>query len=126
FVRARVESPRETAVRLLLIFARLPEPETNLDIVDAVGRFIARGDLVYPAFKVLVEYDGWHHERDARQRQRDHERREQLEAAGWRVIVITTKDFESPHLIPLRVHAALRDRGYTGPRPVMSTMWPRW
>jgi hypothetical protein len=126
YVRARVESPQETAVRLLLLFARLPEPETNVDICDDHGRFLARGDLVYAAYKVLVEYDGWHHERDARQRQRDHERREQLEAAGWRVIVVTAKDFETPRLIPIRVHAALRDRGYAGPRPVMSAMWPRW
>ena len=85
-----------------------------------------RGDLVYETNKVLVEYDGWHHERDARQRQRDRKRREQLEAAGWRVIVVTSQDLNSPSLIPLRVHAALRDHGYRGPRPFTNAMWHRW
>jgi len=125
-VREGVESPRETVVRLLLKFARLPEPLVNRVILDENGDFLARGDLVYEAYKVLVEYDGWHHERDARQRQRDRERREQLEAAGWRVIVVTSHDLRAPHLIPRRVHAALVSRGYRGSRPRMSAEWPRW
>jgi hypothetical protein len=125
-VREGVESPRETVVRLLLKFARLPEPLVNRIIVDDNGEFLARGDLVYESYKVLVEYDGWHHERDARQRQRDRERREQLEAAGWRVIVVTSQDLEAPNVIPLRVHAALASRGYRGPRPHMNAVWRRW
>lgn len=125
-VREGVESPRETVVRLLLKFARLPEPLVNSEILDDHDEFLARGDLVYELYKVLVEYDGWHHERDSRQRQRDRERREQLEAAGWRVIVVTSQDLEKPTLIPLRVHAALASRGYRGPRPHMNAVWHRW
>ena len=125
-VREGVESPRETVVRLLLKFARLPEPLVTHKILDDNGDFLARGDLVYELYKVLVEYDGWHHERDARQRQRDRERREQLEAAGWRVIVVTSKDLEAPNLIPLRVHAALVSRNYRGPRPHMNAVWLSW
>ncbi len=125
-VREGVESPRETVVRLLLRFARLPEPSVNLVILDGFGGFLARGDLVYEFYKVLVEYDGWHHERDPHQRQRDRERREQLEAAGWRVIVVTSHDLRHPNRIPLRVHAALVARGYRGPRPWMSSEWQRW
>lgn len=125
-VRDGVESPRETVVRLLLKFARLPEPLVNRVILDDHGDFLARGDLVYEVFKVLVEYDGWHHERDSRQRQRDRERREQLEAGGWRVIVVTSQDLGSPNLIPLRVHAALVSRGYRGPRPHMNAVWHSW
>lgn len=47
FVRSRVDSVTETDVRLLLRFARLPEPEVNIDIFDDLGEFLARGDLVY-------------------------------------------------------------------------------
>ncbi|MET0819868.1 MAG: DUF559 domain-containing protein [Aeromicrobium sp.] len=45
-------------------------------------------DLVLSQWRVIVEHDGWHHERDAAQRQKDHLRRERIEAAGrtWRRI----------------------------------------
>lgn len=125
-VRDRVDSVMETDLRLLLRFARLPEPEVNGIITDASGRFLARGDLVFRRWCVVVEYDGWHHERDARQRQRDHLRRERLEAHGWRVIVVTIEDMKRPSAIVARVHAALVLAGYTGPTPVMSDSWRRW
>jgi hypothetical protein len=111
-VREGVESPRETDVRLALVESGLAEPELNTDILDEAGRFLARGDLVYRRWKVLVEYDGWQHERDAWQRQRDHLRREALEAAGWLVIVVTTTDMRAPKSIAARVARALTSRGY--------------
>ncbi len=126
FVREGVESPMETLVRLMLVFARLPEPECNRNIVDSAGNFLARGDMVYFRFKVLVEYDGWQHERDARQRQRDRERRELLEADGWRVIVVTSEDLKHSQAIPWRVYEALKARGYERRPPLMNTMWTRW
>ncbi len=116
-VRVGAESVRESAVRWELIRSGLPEPEINPDIVDDLGRFLARADLAYRKWKVLVEYDGWQHERDAFQRQRDHLRREALEAAGWRVIVITTEDMRNTRSVVWRVHAALKARGYSGPTP---------
>lgn len=126
FVRSGVESPLETTVRLMLVLARLPEPECNAVILDRLGGFLARGDLVYRDHQILVEYDGWHHERDAGQRVRDISRRERLEADGWRVIVVTAGDLSHPREIVGRVHRALTSRGYTGPSPVMSTMWTAW
>lgn len=125
-VREGVESPMETFVRLMLVFARLPEPTPNLNIRDMNGTFLARGDLVYSVYLVLVEYDGWQHERDAQQRQHDIGRRERLEQAGWRVIVITVGDLHKPHSIVRRVHQALTERGYEGPEPTFSIMWSKW
>lgn len=125
-IRERVESPMETLVRLMIVFARLPEPACNVDIFDSVGTFIARGDLVYAERRIVVEYDGWHHERDAEQRQRDHLRRERLEATGWRVIVITAADLANKPDIVRRVHDALVARGYTGPEPHLNSMWQAW
>lgn len=110
-VRAGVASPRESDVRWHLVKAGLPEPEINGEIFDDHGAWLARGDLVYREQKVLVEYDGWQHERDAKQRQWDGIRREQLEAAGWRVVVITTADMSQPSRIVTRVRQALRQRG---------------
>lgn len=126
FARKGAESPKETLIRLMLVFARLPEPECNKGIFDQNGRFLARGDLIYFDWKVLVEYDGWQHERDAKQRQRDRERREQLEAKGWRVIVITSEDLKRKKEIPWRVYGALRDHGYEGAPPHTNAMWSKW
>lgn len=116
-VREGAESVRESALRWDLVRSGLPEPELNTDIFDELGRFLARGDLVYREWKVLVEYDGWHHERDALQRQRDHLRREALETAGWRVIVVTVADMRSPSAVARRVRDALTQRGYTAWTP---------
>lgn len=116
-VREGSESFRESELRWHLGRAGLPEPELNVDIFDTVGRFLARGDLVFREWMLLVEYDGWQHERDALQRQRDHLRREALEAAGWRVIVITTADMRRTGDTVWRVFNALQQRGYRGPRP---------
>lgn len=125
-VRSGVESPMETLVRLVLILARLPEPATNVDIVDEDGRFVARGDMSYLRYKVLVEYDGRHHERDARQRQYDHLRLERLQHAGWIVVVITAEDLRDKRRIAWRVFDALRVRGYAGRPPHFNAMWTRW
>ncbi|TFB96088.1 hypothetical protein [Cryobacterium sp. HLT2-28] len=48
FARARVDSAKETEVRLLLVDAGLPEPVVNLELTDAFGRFVARVDLAWP------------------------------------------------------------------------------
>ncbi len=107
-VRKGSASPRESDLRWEIARAGLPEPELNVDIADELGEFMARGDLVYRRWKVVVEYDGWQHERDAWQRQYDHLRRERLEAAGWRVIVITSADFRTPRAMVRRIEMALR------------------
>lgn len=116
-VRERVDSVRESDVRWIVWSSGLPVPEPNVPIIDDAGIRVAKGDLVYVAERVIVEHDGWHHERDAAQRQRDHLRRERLESLGWRVIVITVKDFEDEKQIAWRIYNALRERGYRGPRP---------
>ena len=110
-VRPGSASPRDSDLRWEIVRAGLPEPELNADIVDDLGVFLARGDLVYREWKVVVEYDGWQHERDAWQRQYDHLRRERLEGAGWRVIVVISADFAHPRSIAVRVANALRQAG---------------
>ena len=112
------ESFRETSVRTVLHLAGLPEPEVNPNIVDAQRNFVARGDLPYPRWKVLVDYDGWHHERSASQRQEDIERREKLDKLGWRSVVLTSRDHEDPPALINRVWTMLKLQGYRGPAPM--------
>lgn len=126
YVREGCESPMETLIRLMIVFARLAEPACNQNIVDGSGRLLARGDLVYSRWKILVEYDGIHHERDPRQRQKDRERREALEAEGWRLIVITAEDLRDAQKIVWRVYIALKARGYAGSPPHANAMWTKW
>ncbi|WP_130179176.1 hypothetical protein [Cryobacterium sp. SO1] len=90
--RGRVESPKETETRLLLVDAGLPEPFTNYVITDAEGNFIARVDLAWPRLRACVEYEGDGHRTDRDQFRKDITRRERLEDHGWRVIRITDDD----------------------------------
>jgi Protein of unknown function (DUF559) len=125
FVRERVESPRESVLRLMIVFARLPEPEPNVPL-GSRDEFVGRPDLVFRRYRVIVEYDGFHHFQSRAQRQRDIERREKLEALGWRVIVITADGMHQPCEVVWRIYRALRDRGYGGPPPVFDDMWRNW
>lgn len=92
-VRPGAESRPETLVRLALAQAGLPEPTPNADIFDGAGRFLARGDLVYERWRVLVEYDGDHHRSDADVFDRDIRRLERLRDAGWSVVRLTKRSF---------------------------------
>jgi very-short-patch-repair endonuclease len=85
-VRPGTDSRQETRLRLLIIDAGLPEPMVNYEIRDRFGRFLALGDLVYPGWKVLVEYDGAHHFATEAQGHHDVDRLELVMADGWRVI----------------------------------------
>ena len=90
-VRIGVDSPMESMLRLLILADGLPEPVVGRDVVWQ-GRWLARPDLSYPAERVAIEYDGLHHERSARQRQRDICRNEDLIDAGWVVRTVTARD----------------------------------
>src|SRR5262249_46668816 len=65
-VDAGAASPKETWLRLLLIDAGLPIPETQIPVV-ANWRTVAVLDMGWERFKVAVEYDGDQHRTDRRQ-----------------------------------------------------------
>jgi very-short-patch-repair endonuclease len=112
FVREGVDSPMETRLRMLLVLAGLPEPVVNFKIFYSNGEVRYRLDLSFPDLRVVVEYDGRHHVEDSYQWKADLERREELEAAGWIVIVITSDGlFRNPEKTIRRVARALRRRG---------------
>ena len=115
-VRAGAESRTETLLRLLLLHAGLPEPEVNRDIRAQNGAFLGRADLVYPAFKVIVEYDGDHHRTSVRQYDADISRFDRFLAAGWIVIRVRSRGlFVQPGQTIARVTAALHSRGWVLP-----------
>ncbi len=123
---ARSESPQESRTRVALICGGLPAPECNIEIRDRHGRWIARGDLVYEAYKVLVEYDGDVH-LENEQRIRDAERRNDAIAAGWTVITFTAESWRDPAAMVRRVWDALAHAGWTPstahPPPLASSLF---
>jgi hypothetical protein len=92
-IRPGAESRPETLLRLAIVDAGLPEPEVNVEIFDARGRFIGRADLVYRQWRVIVEYDGDQHRKDTKQFDHDVQRLEGFAGEGWQVIRIVGRSF---------------------------------
>ncbi len=114
-VRAGAESRPETLLRLLLVDAGLPEPLPNQNITDAAGRFLGRGDLVYPEWRVLVEHDGDQHRISTAQYERDLTRLDAIRRAGWVVIQVRKHGlFSRPDVTAAKVRTALREAGWRG------------
>lgn len=113
YVRARVDSPMETRLRMLIVLAGLPEPEVNLKFVLQEGTARVRVDLSYPKIKLAVEYDGRQHVEKIQQWEGDLDRREGFDEDEWRIVVVTSKGiYKEPGRTVQRVYRALRDRKY--------------
>jgi hypothetical protein len=100
-VRVGAESRPETLLRLCIVDAGLPEPEVGVAVPVATGTVVLHPDLAYPGLRIAIEYEGERH-RDPGRWERDIERRELFEDAGWRVIRVTAAGLADP--------AALIDR----------------
>jgi hypothetical protein len=90
-VRAGVDSPMETRLRLLIVLAGLPEPQVNVIVRIAGSKWRWRFDLCYPEYKLIIEYDGRQHAYDAKQWSNDLERREWLDQEGWRILIVISE-----------------------------------
>lgn len=95
-VRPRVESPKETELRLLLLRAGLPEPEVNVRRRDALGRYLGKPDLSWEEHLVSTEYEGDEHRKDPQRWRDDIARAERFTDAGWRMIRVTENDLHGP------------------------------
>jgi hypothetical protein len=99
------QSPRESYLRLLLIDAGLPRPQTEIPVLAADGLPVAYLDLGWEEQMVAVEYDGDQHRTDRRQYVNDIQRIEMLEQMGWIVVRVVAED--RPANIIRRARAAL-------------------
>lgn len=107
----RAVSPKESELRIMLRDAGLPTPSINPDILDARGQFLARGDITFEDYRVLVEYDGAYHA-EMHQRAHDASRRAVLRENGWIVVEIVGEDMTHPGRVISRVRKALTERGW--------------
>ena len=107
-VRQGAESRPESLLRLLLVHAGIEEPECGVAVSDATGAHIGYFDLVWPARKVVVEYDGDQHRTSTYQYERDIMRVDRATASGFRVVRVRAHGlFRDPAATVLRVRAAL-------------------
>jgi hypothetical protein len=101
------QSPRESYLRLLLIDAGLPRPQTQIPVLGVDRVPVAYLDLGWPEYLVAVEYDGAHHQTDRRQYLKDIRRLEKLERMGWIIVRVVAE--MGPAEILRRVRAALAE-----------------
>ena len=106
YVLGGAESPMEVAVAMLLSLPRmyggygLPAPRLNPEITvvsraDSRVRHTYRADLAWPEQRVIAEYDSTLHHSGKRDVIADAQRRNNLQDAGWRVIVLTAQQVRS-------------------------------
>jgi hypothetical protein len=101
---AGAQSPKESWLRVVLVEAGLPRPQTQIPVRDEFGQAIAYLDMGWEDVKVAVEYDGDHHRSDRSQFGWDIRRLERLQHKGWIVIRVVAGD--RPGEIIRRVRAA--------------------
>lgn len=97
-------------MRLLLAVSRFATPEIRHPI-EVEGGLVFHPDLAFVAERVALEYEGDGHRADRTTWLDDIERRELMEAAGWRVVRVTSRDtFEHPELFVVRLRRILQSR----------------
>jgi Protein of unknown function (DUF559) len=105
---AGAQSPKESWLRVVLIQAGLPRPQTQIPVLDEFGSAVAYLDMGWEDVKVAVEYDGEQHRTDRRQYIWDVRRLEMLERLGWIVVRVVAGD--RPAQVVGRVRTALARR----------------
>lgn len=126
FVRAEVDSPRESWLRMLIVLAGLPEPEVNIIIRNERGEVLRRYDTGFRNQKLIVEYDGRQHAESTKQWHTDIERREELDRRNWRIITVTDDDLtHGPAQTLDRVAEAMRLCGVPGVPTRLKKEWRR-
>jgi hypothetical protein len=126
FVRAGVDSPMESRLRMLIVLGGLPEPDVNHIVRNLDGSWRRRYDLWYPEAQLVVEYDGRQHAEDTAQWETDLDRREEFDDEGIRVLVVTASGiFRQPRRTLERVRRQLVLRGF-GSVPPISDAWEQY
>jgi hypothetical protein len=114
-IRVGSASPPETRLRLACLRGGLPEPELDVDVYGMDGRTIGYTELAFPAYRVLVEYEGDHHRIDRTQWNRDIDKHAACAAAGWTVVRITSAHMHpTPDDAVRRIRDALRRNDWHG------------
>ena len=88
---AGAQSPKETWLRLLLIRAGFPRPQTQIRVVSADGYRQYYLDMGWEDLMLAVEYDGDHHRVDRARFAYEIERSEDIAELGWLVVKVAAR-----------------------------------
>lgn len=102
------QSPKETWMRLLLVRAGFPRPQTQIPVFNEWGWAEAYLDMGWEDIKVAAEYDGAQHQTSRYHYVRDIGRLEKLEMMGWIVVRVVAENH--PNDIIRRVGEARASR----------------
>ena len=106
------DSSRETRLRVRIIAAGLPRPVSAHSICDADGRQVAKADLAFPDYRVLLEYEGAHHLTDRRQWAIDLDRFNRYQELGWLSLRIGAAQFDALTATIALIERTLTTRGW--------------
>jgi len=88
---AGAESPKETWLRLLIIRAGYPRPQTQIPVLSPDGRRVYRLDMGWEDIMLALEYDGDHHRTTRERFAYQIERAEDLQELGWTVVTAAAR-----------------------------------
>jgi hypothetical protein len=112
----------ESETRAVLTFAGLPEPAVNRAVrLDADVTLI--GDLVYECWRLVVEYEGAHHQEEREQYVSDLDRYAVLRRHHVGYVQVTHEKLRRARTLVGEVYRELLDRGYDGPPPSFRGRW---
>jgi very-short-patch-repair endonuclease len=100
------ESPRESIVRVTIVNAGITGLVVNHPIRVADGRQL-RGDLCFPAHRVIFEYQGDYHRSEPGRWRKDRTRVALLTAAGWHVVEIAADELADRRMLVHLIRSTL-------------------
>jgi hypothetical protein len=110
------ESPQETWLRLLVVEAGYPPPQTQIPVYGPYGELVGIVDMGWEEIKLALEYEGDHHRTNRHVFNKDIARHEAMTTdLGWIAIRVTAED--TPGGILRRIEAAWTRRGRWPPTP---------
>jgi len=112
FADGRAESVGESISRVQIVQCGLPAPELQYAVFSSVGRWLARTDFAWPAFRVIGEFDGRIKYRGTTDSVADvvmaEKAREQaIQDAGWSVVRWGWQDLQGQGDFVARLRRAL-------------------
>lgn len=119
WVRVGPLSRPETLLRVVLVWAGIPEPAINTRILDSEGRFLAMPDIAWPDYRLASEYEGDYHRVERGQFHHDIGRIERMADEGWGVVRVSAPAlFDETSVLVARIARRLTERGWSPPRPL--------
>lgn len=97
------ESPKESWLRLVIIRAGFPRPQTQVPVYNEFGVLIGVVDLAWRDRLLAVEYEGKHHRMTRERFDKDIRRIDEMIEQGWTILRITAADTEATVVRRLRV-----------------------